>query len=56
MSESEEQYKPRRRLFARLAALAAFALIATGLVRLAIHASDGDPRPRGTLEDVLALR
>jgi len=56
MSESEGQDKPRRRLFARLAALVAFALIATGLVRLAIDASSGDPRPRGTLEDVLALR
>ena len=56
MSESEGQDKPRRRLFARLAALAAFALITAGLVRLAIDASDGDPRPRGTLEDVLALR
>ncbi len=56
MSESEGQDKPRGRLFARLAALAAFALITAGLARLAIDASDGDPRPRGTLEDVLALR
>ena len=56
MSESEGQDEPRRRLFTRLAALAAFALITAGLVRLAIDASDGDPRPRGTLEDVLALR
>ena len=56
MSESKGQDKSRRRLFTRLAALAAFALITAGLVRLAIDASDGDPRPRGTLEDVLALR
>jgi len=56
MSESEGQDKPRRRLFVRLAALAAFALVAAGAVRLAIDASDRDPRPRGTLEDILALR
>jgi arylsulfatase A-like enzyme len=56
MSESEGRDRPRRRLFVRLAALTAFALIAAGLVRLAIDASDGDPRPRGTVEDVLALR
>ena len=56
MSESEGQDKPRRRLFTLLAALAALALITAGLVRLAIDASDRDPRPRGTLEDVLALR
>ena len=56
MSASEVQGTPRRRLFALLAALAAVALITAGLVRLAIDASDGDPRSRGTLEDVLALR
>jgi len=56
MSKSEGQDRSRRRLFARLAVLAAVALIAVGLLRLAIDASDGDPRPRGTLEDVLALR
>ncbi len=48
--------KPRRRLFELLAALAALALITAGLVRLAIDAGDRDPRPRGTLEDLLAPR
>jgi len=56
MSESKGQDKPRRRLLAWLAALAAFALITAGLIRLAVDTSDGDPRPRGTLADVLALR
>ncbi len=56
MSESEAREKPRRRLFTVLAAVAAIALITAGLVRLAIDASDRDPRPRGTLEDLLALR
>ena len=56
MSESEGRDKPGRRLFVLLAALAALALITAGLVRLAIDASDRDPRPRGTLEDRLALR
>ena len=56
MSESEGQDKLGRRPFALLAALAALVLITAGLVRLAIDASDRDPRPRGTLEDVLALR
>jgi arylsulfatase A-like enzyme len=56
MTESEHRVKPRRRPFAVLAALVALALIIAGLVRLAIDASDRDPRPRGTLEDLLALR
>jgi hypothetical protein len=56
MSASEGQGRPGRRLFALLAALAALALITAGLVRLAMDARDRDPRPRGTLEDVLALR
>ncbi|MBW1844501.1 MAG: sulfatase [Deltaproteobacteria bacterium] len=56
MSESERQNKPRRRPFAVIAALVAFALITAGLVRLALDASDRDSRPQGTLEDVLALR
>ena len=56
MSEPELQEKPRRRPFAVLAAVAALALITAGLVRLVIGASDRDPRPRGTLDDVLALR
>jgi len=56
MSEPELQEKPRRRPFALLAAVVSLALITAGLVRLAIDASDRDPRPRGTLEDLLALR
>jgi arylsulfatase A-like enzyme len=39
-----------------LAALVGFALVTAGLVLLVIGASDRDPRPRGTFEDVLALR
>jgi arylsulfatase A-like enzyme len=39
-----------------LAAAAMLALIAFALVRLLIGAGDRDPRPRGALEDVLALR
>jgi hypothetical protein len=56
MSESEVRGKPRRRLFTVLAAVAAFALVAVGLVRLVTAASDRDPRSPGTLEDLLALR
>ena len=48
MSESEGQDKPRRRPFALLAALAALALIAAGLVRLVIDANDPDPRPEAS--------
>ncbi|TFG92454.1 MAG: hypothetical protein E4H11_09420 [Myxococcales bacterium] len=44
----------RRRLLAALAAVAAVALLAAGLLRLA--SGGDDPRPRGTLDDVLALR
>ncbi len=56
VSEPKVREKPRRGPFVVLAALAALALITAGLVRLAIDASDRDPRPRGTLEDLLALR
>jgi len=56
MSESKTQEKPRRRLFGLLAALTSLTLITAGLARLAIDASERDPRPRGTLEDLLALR
>ena len=56
MSEPEVGKKPRPQLLWVLAAVGAFALIAVGLVRLMIHAGDRDPRPRGALEDVLALR
>jgi arylsulfatase A-like enzyme len=55
MNESERRDKPRRPLFVLLAALAAAALIAGGLVRLVIGAGGADSRPRGTIEDVLAL-
>jgi hypothetical protein len=55
MNESERRDKPRRQLFVLLAALAAAALIAGGLVRLVIGAGGADSRPRGTIEDVLAL-
>ena len=48
--------KPRRRLFTVLAALVGLSLVAAGLARLVIGTSDRDPRPRGTFEDVLALR
>jgi arylsulfatase A-like enzyme len=48
--------KPRRRLFTVLAALVGLALVTAGLLRLVIDTGDRDPRPRGTLEDVLALR
>jgi arylsulfatase A-like enzyme len=56
MSGPEVQEKPRRRLFTVLAGVVALALIIGGLVRLVIDAGDRDPRPRGTLEDLLALR
>jgi arylsulfatase A-like enzyme len=56
MSVSEVAENPRPRRFAALAAVAAVALIAAGLVRLVVGVSDPDPRPRGTLEDLLALR
>jgi arylsulfatase A-like enzyme len=56
MNESEVREKPRRRLFTVLAAVVALALVAVGLARLVIGVSDRDPRPPGTLEDLLALR
>ncbi len=39
-----------------LAAVAAAALIAAGLHRLGVGGVDADPRPRGALDDLLALR
>jgi arylsulfatase A-like enzyme len=39
-----------------LAALLGVVLLAGGLYRLAVRGADGSPRPRGTLEDLLALR
>ena len=39
-----------------LAALIGMALVAGGLYRFAVRGADGDPRPRGALEDLLALR
>ncbi len=56
MNESEVGEKPRRRLFTVLAAVVMLALITAGLVRVLIHTGDRDSRPRGTLEDLLALR
>jgi choline-sulfatase len=48
--------KPRRRLFTVFAALVGLALVTAGVLRLVAGAGDRDPRPRGTLEDVLALQ
>jgi hypothetical protein len=56
VSEPEVRKKPRPQLLWVLAVLVALVLITAGLVRLLIHAGDRDPRPRGTLEDLLALR
>ena len=57
MSESEVREKPRRRLFTVLAAVVAVALVScrVGTPRDR-RTGDRDPRPRGTLEDLLALR
>jgi arylsulfatase A-like enzyme len=46
----------RGRVIGLLVAGAALALIGAGLLRLGIGGNDRDPRPRGTLEDLLALR
>jgi len=56
MSEPERRVKPRRRTFAVVGAIVGVALLAVGLYRYLIDRVDADPRPRGTLEDVLALR
>ncbi len=53
MTESEHGAAPRRRWLVVLGAVAAAALFAGGLFRIAIEI---DSRPRGTIEDVLALR
>jgi arylsulfatase A-like enzyme len=57
MSESEHRVKPRRQVFAVVAAIAAIALLAAGMRQF--FGSEGPPRdsrPTGTIEDVLALR
>ena len=57
MSEPEHRAKPRRRGFAVAAAILAVALIIAGL--RGIFSAEGefrDSRPRGAIEDVLALR
>ena len=59
MSEPERRTAPRRRLLAALAAagVAAIALLAVGLLpRWLGGGPPPDPRPAGTLQDVLALR
>jgi hypothetical protein len=55
MGESEVRGKPRRRLFAALTAVPALALVAVGLVRIVIGASDRDSCFPGTVEDLHAL-
>ena len=56
MSDPERRARPRRRVFVVFGAMAAVALLASGLHSFVTRIADGDPRPRGTLEDVLALR
>jgi len=57
MSESDRRPKPRRPVFARAAAIAAIALVAAGLWQFfGGEGGRADPRPIGTIEDVLALR
>ncbi len=53
MTESERPTGSRRRLLVALGAVAAVALLAVGLFRIVIEI---DERPRGTIEDLLALR
>ena len=53
MTEPEPRAATRRRVVAAVGIVAASALIAAGLLRIGIQI---DPRPRGTIEDVLALR
>src|SRR5215510_12247227 len=55
MNEPERR-RPSRRLFTALAALALAAGLGAGLHRLWAGGAEPDPRPRGTLDDVLALR
>src|SRR5262245_7831015 len=55
MNEPERR-RPHRRLFTALAAMALATGLAAGLNRLCAGGADPDPRPRGTLDDVLALR
>ncbi len=57
MSEPEHRVKPRRPVFAAVAAIAAIALLAAGMRHF--FSGEGerpDSRPIGTIEDVLALR
>jgi arylsulfatase A-like enzyme len=56
MSEPGRRARPRRRVFEVLGAIAALALVVVGLLSIVAHRRGDDPRPRGTLEDVLALR
>jgi arylsulfatase A-like enzyme len=56
MSEAEGRSSPRRRALGVLAAVVAVALLAAGLYGLVTGGEGRDSRPRGTLEDVLALR
>src|SRR5262245_12097844 len=55
MNEPERR-RPSRRLFTALAALALAAGLGAGLHRLWAGGAEPDPRPRGTLDDLLALR
>ncbi len=57
MTEPQRRAEPRRRTFATIAAVLAAALIAAGL--WSVFGTEGGPRdsrPRGAIEDVLALR
>ncbi len=56
MSEAERRARPRRRAFGVLVAVLAALLVAGGLYRLVAGVGSRDPRPRGSLEDLLALR
>jgi arylsulfatase A-like enzyme len=56
MSDAERRAGPRRRAFWVSAAAIAAALLGGGLYGLIVGSESGDARPRGTLEDVLALR
>jgi hypothetical protein len=56
MNEPEQRARPRLSVWVVLAALIGMALVAGGLYRFAVRGADGDPRPRGVLEDLLALR
>jgi arylsulfatase A-like enzyme len=57
MTEPEHQAKPRRKVLAIAAAILAIALVIAGLQGLFSAGGESrDSRPRGTIEDVLALR